>query len=647
MPTSRLSPRLRRFVLLLGVLVFTGWLYWPGLSGPWLLDDDMNLGPLQAAPAGSLDVADYRAIIFGNRSGPLGRPVAMASFAADHALGQFSTPRLKLGNVLLHLGNGILLYHLLASLFRIRSPLARLASPRQLALLLTAWWLILPIHISAVLYIVQRMTLLATFFALASCLAYVAGRARLREAPRRGWLLLGLSLVGCFPLAVLAKENAVVTAGWLLLIELFFFRDPGPGLRLPSRQNALRLLLVLAVLAGVVVVKAGIHTDGYLWRDFTLTERLLTQPHALATYMRDILIPHTAAMGIYQDDFPVSRSLLDPLATLPALLLLAGLLLLATETSASRWWGVSFGLLFYFTGHLVESTVIPLELYFEHRNYLPSAGLLLAAASAIGVAWPARRQALVLVLGTYLALLTLASFQRIHIWSDRQLLIEASALQHPHSLRAWTDYPEELLHQGKPRLALEASLRSAEANPGFASISYLQMLSIYCRIKVAPPAALIVKTADALQQANDLSSSTLTPITIGLERVLADSLTGHCQSADFGPLAMPLARLNARVVRHFGPTRTQLWFLRLTLAEWLLHLHRPDEALTILEDIWRIGDRNDLPTPGLALAKALVEQGKMARARQVLAELAAVTHDAPDDFRAEMATLRQRTTGKE
>lgn len=640
-------PRPPVLALLLGVLVFAGWLYWPGLSGPWLLDDEMNLGRLQAAPAGSLGAAEYRDIIFGNQSGPLGRPVAMATFAASHALGEFSTPMLKLGNVILHLGNGLLLYYLLASLFRIRSPLPSLASPRQLALVFAAWWLILPIHISAVLYIVQRMTLLATFFSLATCLAYVAGRSRLREAPRRGWLLLILGLAVCFPLALLAKENAVVTAGWLLLIELFFFRDAAPGPRLPSRQNVLRILLVLALLACVGVAMAGLHTDGYLWRDFTLGERLLTQPHALATYMRDILLPQTASMGIYQDDFPVSRSLLVPLATLPALLLLAGLLLLATEASAGRWWGVSFGLLFYFTGHVVESTVIPLELYFEHRNYLPSAGLLLATATALGLALPARRQALALALCAYLALLILASFQRIHIWSERKLLIETSALHHPHSLRAWTDYPEDLLLQGKPRLALEAALRSAETNPGFASISYVQMISIYCRIDTPPPAALIEKTAAALQQTSDLSSATLTPLSIGLEHVLSSSRTRRCNTADFGPLATPLARLDARLTGHFGPARAELWFFRLTIAEWLLQLHHPDEALPILEDIWRIGDRRHLPTAGLALAKALVKQGRLARARQVLAELATVTHDAPDDFRAEMTTLRQRSTGKE
>lgn len=634
-------------VLLLGVLVFAGWLYWPGLSGPWLLDDEMNLGGLQSAPAGSLEAVDYRAIIFGNQSGPLGRPVAMATFAASHALGGFSTPMLKLGNIMLHLGNGLLLYCLLAGLFRIRSPLPSLASPRQLALMLTAWWLILPIHISAVLYIVQRMTLLATFFSLATCLAYVAGRARLQETPRQGWLLLALGLGVCFPLALLAKENALVTAGWLLLIELFFFRDAAPRPRLPSRRNVLRLLLVAAVLAGAVVAMAGIHTDGYLWRDFTLGERLLTQPHALATYMRDILLPQTASMGIYQDDFPVSRSLLDPLATLPALLLLAGLLLLATEASASRWWGVSFGLLFYFTGHLVESTVIPLELYFEHRNYLPSAGLLLATATALGLAWPARRQALALALCAYLGLLTLASSQRIHIWSDRKLLIEASALRHPHSLRAWTDYPEDLLLQGKPRLALEAALRSAEANPGFAGISYVQMISIYCRIDTPPPAALVRKTAAALQETRDLSSATLTPISIGLEHVLSSTRTRRCDTADFSPLAPSLAGLDARVTARFGPARAELWFLRLTIAEWLLQLRQPDQALPILEDIWRIGDRPQLPTAGMALAKALVAQGRLSRARQVLAELATVTHDAPDDFRAEMTTLRERSTGKE
>lgn len=636
----------RHLLLLLLVLAAVFWIYWPGLNGTWLLDDEMNLGELKAAAPGSLSADEYMTIILGNQSGPLGRPVAMASFAVNHALGLFSTPMLKLGNILLHLGNGVLLYFLMLRLAKLRHPLPGHASPRWLALLITTWWLLLPIHISSILYIIQRMTLLATFFSLASCLCYITGRQQIQMAHKRGWLLIGFGLLLFFPLAVFTKENAVITLAWLLLIELFFFYESSPPRFYFSTRAWLRILVALVILAGLAMVQLDVFSSHYLWREFSLPDRLLSQPRALAAYIHTIFLPDAASMGIYQDDFPISRALFSPPSTALTLGLLVGLLVLAIQSAGTRWWGISFGVMFYLTGHLVESTVVPLELYFEHRNYLPSAGLLLAVLTAVTLAWPFRRSMLVIFVAVYLAILALSANQRIQAWSKRSLLIETSALNHPYSLRAWTDYPEELLHQRKPRLALEAALRSAETNPAYASISYVQMISIYCRLHTPAPALLVKKTADALIHTTILASSVTTPLAIGLERVLADHIAGHCTSTDFRPLVRALPDLDARLARHYGPQREALWFLRLTLAEWLLELNETGKALFILQDIWQTGDRASKPMPGLTLARALVDAGRLDQARQVLAELAAVTHDAPADFQAKMNALQQRASGK-
>lgn len=637
----------RQLLLLLLVLAGISWIYWPGLTGPWLLDDDMNLGDLKAAAPGSLTVDQYLSIILGNNSGPLGRPVAMASFAANHALGLFSTPMLKLGNILLHLGNGILLYFLVLRLARLRNPFAGTITPQGAALLITAWWLLLPIQISSVLYIVQRMTVLAALFSLASCLCYVAGRQQILMGLRRGWLLLGLGLFLFYPLAVFTKENAAITLAWLVLVELFFFQDRSALASRLSPRAWLRLLVAAAFLAGLAMVQLEVFSSSYLWREFSLVERLLSQPRAITSYMQTIFLPDATSMGIYQDDFPVSRSLFSPPGTALAIGVVLGLLLLAVEAANTRWWAVSFGILFYFTGHVVESTVVPLELYFEHRNYLPAAGLLLAALAATTLAWPFRKRLLLLFVAAYLAILVFSAMQRVQTWSTRSLLIETSALNHPHSLRAWTDYPEELLRQKKPRLALEAALRSAEVNPAYASISYLQMISIYCRLQTTAPPLLVEKTADALARTTVLASGITTPLAIGLERILTDHQAGNCAQTDFRPLARALPELDGRLVRHYGVHREQLWFLRLSLAEWLLDLKEGEKALPILRDIWQNGSRADKPVPGLALARALVDAGQPDQARQVLAELAAVTHDAPADFRAEMNAVQQRASGKQ
>src|SRR3546814_6648514 len=64
------------------LIFIVAWAYWPGLTGPFLLDDGVNLAPL----GDNGGVHDWhRALSFINegRSGPLHRPVSMASFLAN------------------------------------------------------------------------------------------------------------------------------------------------------------------------------------------------------------------------------------------------------------------------------------------------------------------------------------------------------------------------------------------------------------------------------------------------------------------------------------------------------------------------------------------------------------------------------------
>lgn len=611
--------------------------YITGLDGPWLVDDDVNLGFFLQYEQG---LAPYADLIFGNSSGPLGRPAAMASFALNHALGLFDTTSLKAGNLLLHLLNGLLLFFLMHCLLQVR-PAYRENCSALLPALITAWWLLLPLHVSSVLYIVQRMTLLASFFSLAACLAYVHGR--LLAGTSRGYAMIAVSLLLFLPLAILSKESAFVTLPWLVLIELFFFKEAsGWRVGLPRALAALATFTIVA-LAGIALA-LNITAD-YLAREFTLEQRLLTQGRVIWGYIRDIFLPSGGAMGLFHDDFPISVNLWKPATTLPALAGLASLLMLSLRLSATRWWPVAFGILFFLSGHLVESTIVPLELYFEHRNYLPSAGLLLASASALLIAWPQRRAVLMGLWLLYVCILAVATWQRSHVWANKSLLLETSARHHPHSLRAWTDYPEDLLANRRPRLALEAALAAAQNNPGYAGISYMQMMSVYCRIQQPVPAPLVKLTADALLATNNMASTITTPLSIGLELILSEHRRGHCPDTDFTPLIAAFVGLDAKVIAHYGSERRGLWLLRLTLADWLLELNKTEQALPILDDIWRQGDHDEIPTAGLALAKALAKAGHHTRAIQVLAELATVTHDAPDDFRQQMSQVLQDATG--
>ena len=631
--------RLSLVVLLIGLLLCAA-IYIPGLAGPWLVDDEANLGVFNHFTPGQ---APYANIIASNPSGPLGRAVSMATFAANHALGLFSTPALKATNILIHLLNGLLIFFLLNRLFHRRPPVA--AATHTLSLFaagLTVWWLLLPMHISTVLYIVQRMTEVSTFFSLAACLSYVLGRDVLATRPRLGKLIVACSLLLLLPLAVFAKESGASSIAFIVLIELFFFTAKPPGPRRLWLWLMGLVALVTTVIAAIAIAPPPFLSDGYIGRDFSLTERLLTQPRVIFSYIRDIFLPNSAHMGLYQDDFAISHSLLAPLTTLPAIFGLAVLLLLALRCADSpRWWPVSFGILFYFSGQLIESTLIPLELYFEHRNYLPSVGLLVAA-SPLTTLWPWRLRLLTFAFAAYLALLALATFQRTSIWGNQGLLLQTSATNHPLSTRAGTDYAEYLLSQHQPPQALTLILRGAKKNPDFAAIYYLQAISIYCRVGDTPPAVLIQYAADAMSTLGNYSLS----LNIGLNDVLERKRSGRCGHADFQPLAAALPAVEMKLRQQYGEARNSIWLTRFTISQWLSDNGQNEEALVILRDIWAQGNKAIMPTVGLALANALAKENDHVQLQQVLNELDQVTGDAPPEFRQEINALRKLVTGK-
>lgn len=620
----------------LGMLLTT-FIYWPGLSGTWLVDDESNIGVFlnDFTPHDT----PYLDIIIGNNSGPLGRSVSMATFAANHALGLFSTFSLKVTNLFFHLTNGLLIFALSFYLFRQRNPAPSL-TPLTIAAILGTWWLLLPLHTSTVLYIVQRMTQVATLFSLASCLAWVLGRSALQAGLlRKGYLWIFSSLFVFFPLAIFSKESAFCTLAWLLLIEVFFFipTDTIPQQR--RLRGILIALITLSLLVGLILTQTAWIKNGYIGREFSLAERLLTEPRILWTYIRDIFLPNNQQMGLFHDDYLISRSLLSPWTTLIAIIGLLVAIAGSVWLAATRWWGVSFGILFYLAGHLIESTIIALELYFEHRNYLPSLGLLIAAAITVINFWPWYKRWLIAVFVLYLGVLSFSTLQRSHIWGDKNLLLETSALNHPHSLRAWTDYTENLLSTKGGRAALETARQGAHNNPEFASISLLHMVSIYCRLDAAPSDQQLAITSAALP---NTAYYYTTPLSIGLQNILENLQAGKCGQANLSILIQSLPLLDQKLHQYYGKHYSQYWLLRFNMAELLLFNHQMDSAVTLLREIWQTVHHADIPTVGLSLAQVLAQMGNIQELHQVLNELEAVTNDAPDYFKEDMKHLREQ-----
>lgn len=372
-------------LLLLALLALTAVAYWPGLSGGYLYDDAPNIVDNTRLHIHTLAPGALLSAAFSSHSGPLMRPVSMVSFALDYYFFGLAPYAFKATNLAIHLLNGVLIFWLTTLLLRGRgrrrpeemTP----AAARTLAFAVTAAWLLHPLNLTPVLYVVQRMASLAALFTLLGLCLYA--RARLRALDGRGGLGKGLTLaLACIVPAALSKETGLLLPIYLLVLEagVFGFRDADGG------RNR---LLVRTALGGTAAALAGAGawllthphfvTAGYAGRDFTLGQRLLTEPRVILWYLRMIVAPSTHSLGLYHDDFPISHGLFQPVTTLPAILaviglIAAGLLLLRRVPL------VGLGILWFFTGQLMESTVFPLLIAQEQRNYLADYGILLALA---------------------------------------------------------------------------------------------------------------------------------------------------------------------------------------------------------------------------------------------------------------------------
>ena len=471
-------PRIAPALVFLAVLLTAFLIYRPGLTGPFLLDDQPNLQALANSRGADLG-ADILAFLASGRSGPTGRPLSLLSFFIDDYAWPSDPDQFKYTNLLLHLLNGALITWLALRLALVaRAPNQRAT---LIAITVGTLWLLHPLNVSTVLYVIQRMTILSTMFMLVGLLAYTYGRQILYRRPTAGFVWIATGLIGGTTLAVLSKENGILLPVYALVIEMFLFQPREIGVPPRWRRARIALLLVPSgALTAYLLFKTLDPASGYSGRPFSLSERLLTQSRVLWDYAGQIVVPRIQGTGLFHDDYVISRSLFDPISTIIAVGLWA-LVVTAAVHLSQRLPLLVFGVLWFLGGHLLESTSLPLELYFEHRNYLPMFGFLFAASFALSNYMTTRMGAvtgalLAASLATALATIT---WSQAKVWSSPYTLAAVWSVEKPESPRAQQMAANLWLAQGDYQRAKQgvlAATQSQHGNPGL----MLQLMQLGC-----------------------------------------------------------------------------------------------------------------------------------------------------------------------
>lgn len=381
---------MRLYALASSVLFFVVLLlYYPGRNAGYLLDD-FNILEQLGTYGGVNSIGSLKVFLQSGGGGPLGRPISLLTFVANAQTWPADPFYFVITNIFVHALNAVLVFFFVVTLLR---SIGGVKGNNQqiffIAGFAAIFWALHPFHTSTVLYIVQRMTLLSAFFSLACFISYLLYRSLFLT--RKTMALVSLASSALFSvLAVLSKENAILIPLQIMLLELLLrikneehpkiIRGIYWGVLVPAGLVVLLYMLKVGVNSVVLTIEQG-HTPHY-GREFTMCERLLTQGRVLWGYLYDLLLPKMQSAGVFHDRYSISKGLFEPITTLLGWAA-HGLVIAFSVVKFKRYSLICFGILWFYLGHLLESTIIMLELKFEHRNYLPSIGLAISFSALV------------------------------------------------------------------------------------------------------------------------------------------------------------------------------------------------------------------------------------------------------------------------
>jgi tetratricopeptide (TPR) repeat protein len=429
---NKLLKKITFYTLFIWVLFVNFYIYSLGLSGDYVFDDSANILENTKIAINTLDWNGLKSAFLSGGAGPLGRPISMLTFALNHYFTGFNPFYFKLTNLIIHSINGILVYFLILQILKKLS--------LSFALSVSFIWLVHPLNLTSVLYVVQRMTSLSTLFGLIMLVVYCFWRNANNKTAKFTF--------GCFSLifisllfSIYSKESGILFVGLLYWIELIIYqgRKINKNFIYIGNLKLINLLWIgvaVGVIGIVLIAIPYISNPNLGNRSFNTVERLLTESRIIFYYLKMIFFPLLSDFSLYHDDFSISKSVTQPITTLYSLVALL-FITLASFLFYKKYPLVLFAWGWYVISQLLESTFISLELVHEHRNYFGSIGFILLVVFIFTQINNRKIKMIAsIITSVYIANIAFTTWQRAQLWSN---LVDQAAYEvsmHPKSDRA-------------------------------------------------------------------------------------------------------------------------------------------------------------------------------------------------------------------
>jgi hypothetical protein len=497
----------------------------------------------------------------------IARPMVNLSYAIDHRIWGDTPFGFHLTSLLLHVLNVILLFQVgwrfTLDLQHTRGPqTVGPISPLVVAFTAATLFAVHPLMSEAVAYISGRSELLCAAFFLSAALCT---RRWMLHQGTKWWVLtvvfwlaalLSKEIAAMYPL-VMMGYGRLVLGGVSSEKRARFWR-----LHVPLLAAAALLAVARVTLFGLVEHPGGL---GFQWR------LVLTEITVIARYVGMLVVP--SGQAIFHDvrivPGLIDSSVLIGIGTITLLVVVA--------VELRRTLPLVSGGILWFLLLLVPSSALAVvnkgELMAEHRIYLASGGLFLAAGT--GVAWLFTRLAgssailrwtVAAVLAIEIISLGGATFARNAVWSDPVTLWREAASQAPDHWLPQASLGEALHSAGRHQEAIQAYQAALRLNPKEA-YTYFRLGLSYAELGRFKEAAL---TFDRLRQVDP--TSTLVPTGLGVVAMMSGDVD--------------LARRNFQAAITQNPREIMARQWQAVLEEVVAK--NPAEALRLCEEIRRI-----------------------------------------------------------
>jgi len=353
----------RRYIFAFSSLFFLLYLlYENSFQGMWLFDDNSDI--LNNRILSSFTWPDFVRKYLSNH---FFRPLVNLSFVLNYHLGGYDIYGYHIINFAIHLNAAIFVFLFVYKTMKLPSLASRYgAQAYSIALLTAAFWCTSPLHVTAVTYIVQRYTSMAGMFYIMALFFFAQGRT----AGKRSSVFLQYTFCATSAImAFLSKENTAMLPVSMYLYDLLLIRGASKKNVSKDLKRAIWPLAGLLIV-GIIFLSTTSFPLDYRAYTFTLKERLLTEPRIILFYLSLLIYPMPSRLML-DHDYILSSSFFTPWTTGVAICVILVLIVWAFFIMRRNTL-IAFCILFFFLNHVIESSIIPIEIVYEYRNYVPS-----------------------------------------------------------------------------------------------------------------------------------------------------------------------------------------------------------------------------------------------------------------------------------